>query len=78
MSTGHANHPKDRSPSIRNQLCGVSRRLAYGTDHRAVIGAAGTFTEMVQRFLNWNEPSKGRCIENHLQCSVRARWRVAH
>jgi len=58
MSTGHANNPKDRSPSIRNQLCDVSRLPAGGVGHCAAIGAAGTFPEMVQCFLNWNEPSK--------------------
>jgi cytochrome c-type biogenesis protein len=33
--------------------------LAYGVGHCAVIVAAGTSTELVQRFLNWNEHSKG-------------------
>jgi cytochrome c-type biogenesis protein len=33
--------------------------LAYGVGHCAVIVAAGTSTELVQRFLNWNERSKG-------------------
>jgi cytochrome c-type biogenesis protein len=33
--------------------------LAYGLGHCAVIVAAGTSTELVQRFLNWNEQSKG-------------------
>jgi cytochrome c-type biogenesis protein len=32
--------------------------LAYGLGHCAVIVAAGTSTELVQRFLNWNEKSK--------------------
>jgi cytochrome c-type biogenesis protein len=40
-------------------LYGVSLLLAYGVGHCAVIVAAGTSTEMVQRFLNWNEQSKG-------------------
>ncbi|MEI7808328.1 MAG: cytochrome c biogenesis protein CcdA [Verrucomicrobiota bacterium] len=33
--------------------------LAYGIGHCALIIAAGTSTELVQRFLNWNEQSKG-------------------
>ncbi len=33
--------------------------LAYGVGHCSVIIAAGTSTELVQRFLNWNEHSKG-------------------
>ena len=40
-------------------LYGVSLLLAYGLGHCAVIVLAGTSTEMVQRFLNWNEHSKG-------------------
>jgi cytochrome c-type biogenesis protein len=40
-------------------LYGASLLLAYGIGHCAVIVAAGTSTELVQRFLNWNEQSKG-------------------
>ena len=40
-------------------LYGVSLLLAYGVGHCAVIILAGTSTEMVQRFLNWNEQAKG-------------------
>lgn len=36
--------------------------LAYGLGHCAVIVAAGTSTELVQRFLNWNEQSKGLTV----------------
>lgn len=36
--------------------------LAYGIGHCAVIVAAGTSTELVQRFLNWNEKSRGLAI----------------
>jgi cytochrome c-type biogenesis protein len=38
---------------------GAALLLAYGAGHCAVIVAAGTSTELVQRFLNWNEHSKG-------------------
>jgi len=40
-------------------LYGASLLLAYGLGHCSVIILAGTFTELVQRFLNWNEHSKG-------------------
>ena len=33
--------------------------LAYGVGHCAVIVFAGTFSEQVQHYLNWNERSKG-------------------
>src|SRR5512137_2709352 len=38
---------------------GGSLLLAYGAGHCSVIVLAGTFTEVVQRFLNWNEKSRG-------------------
>lgn len=37
---------------------GAALLLAYGIGHCAVIVLAGTFTELVQKFLNWNENSK--------------------
>jgi cytochrome c-type biogenesis protein len=40
-------------------LYGASLLLAYGVGHCSVIILAGTFTEVVQRFLNWNEQSRG-------------------
>jgi cytochrome c-type biogenesis protein len=43
-------------------LYGASLLLAYGVGHCAVIVVAGTSTELVQRFLNWNEHSKGVTI----------------
>lgn len=45
-----------------NFLYGVALLLAYGVGHCAVIVAAGTSTEVVQRFLNWNEQSKGLAV----------------
>ena len=33
--------------------------VAYGIGHCAVLIAAGTFTDAVQRYLNWNERSHG-------------------
>lgn len=47
-------------------LYGAALLLAYGVGHCSVIIAAGTSTELVQRFLNWNEHSRGvkmvKCI----------------
>jgi cytochrome c-type biogenesis protein len=43
-------------------LYGASLLLAYGVGHCAVIVAAGTSTELVQRFLNWNEQSRGVAV----------------
>ncbi|HEY3415939.1 MAG TPA: cytochrome c biogenesis protein CcdA [Armatimonadota bacterium] len=36
--------------------------LAYGIGHCSVIVAAGTSTELVQRYLHWNETSRGMRI----------------
>lgn len=36
--------------------------LAYGVGHCAVIVFAGTFTEQVQHYLDWNEKSRGAVI----------------
>lgn len=40
----------------------VSLIMAYAVGHCAVIVLAGTFTEVVQKYLNWNESSKGALI----------------
>ena len=40
-------------------IYGASLLSAYGVGHCSVIVVAGTFTELVQRFLSWNEQSKG-------------------
>jgi len=42
-----------------NFLYGALLLLAYGVGHCAIIVAAGSSTELVQRFLNWNEHSRG-------------------
>ncbi len=36
--------------------------VAYGLGHCSVIVCAGTFTEIVQRYLNWNERSTGLTV----------------
>ena len=41
---------------------GILLLLAYGLGHCTVIVLAGTFTESVQHYLNWNESSKGATI----------------
>lgn len=43
-------------------LYGATLLLAYGLGHCSVIVTAGTSTELVQRFLNWNENSRGTSI----------------
>lgn len=45
-----------------NLLYGVLLLLVYGTGHCSVIVLAGTFTEVVQRYMDWNEKSKGAVI----------------
>lgn len=43
-------------------LYGATLLLAYGVGHCGVIVAAGTSTELVQRYLNWTEASRGAVI----------------
>ena len=43
-------------------LYGVFLLLAYGVGHCSVIVGAGTFSEAVQHYLNWNERSKGAVV----------------
>ncbi len=41
---------------------GMLLLLFYGIGHSSMIIFAGTFTEIIQRYLNWNERSKGVTI----------------
>jgi cytochrome c-type biogenesis protein len=41
---------------------GILLLMLYGVGHCSVIVLAGTFTEVVQHYLNWNERSKGAVI----------------
>ena len=41
---------------------GIILLLAYGVGHCSVIVFAGTCTELVQRYMNWSEKSKGAVI----------------
>jgi len=45
-----------------NFAYGALLLLAYGIGHCSVIVAAGTFTELVERWLRWNERSKAVTI----------------
>ncbi len=48
---------------------GILLLAVYGLGHCSVIVLAGTFTGLVQRYLNWNERSKGAVILRQL-CGV--------
>jgi len=48
---------------------GILLLAVYGVGHCSVIVLAGTFTGLVQRYLNWNERSKGAVILRQL-CGV--------
>ena len=41
---------------------GIALLFVYGIGHCSVIVLAGTFTEVVQHYLNWNEKSRGADI----------------
>lgn len=43
-------------------LYGIVLLVAYGIGHCSVIILAGTSTGLVQRYLNWNEKSKGAIV----------------
>jgi cytochrome c-type biogenesis protein len=45
-----------------NVVYGVALLSAYGVGHCSVIVLAGTSTGWVQKYLNWNEKSKGAVI----------------
>lgn len=45
-----------------NLLYGILLLLSYGIGHCSVIVFAGTFTEVIQHYLNWSENSKGAVI----------------
>lgn len=47
------------SLSSKQLWYGIMLLLAYGIGHCSVIVFAGTFTESVQKYLNWNERSGG-------------------
>jgi len=48
--------------SSTNLIYGIGLLLAYGIGHCSVLVLAGTFTEVIQHYLNWSEKSKGTVI----------------
>ncbi len=52
-----------------NFVYGALLLVAYAVGHCSVIIAAGTSTQLVQRFLDWNEQSKGLSVLRHA-CGV--------
>ncbi|MHC4694212.1 MAG: cytochrome c biogenesis CcdA family protein [Planctomycetota bacterium] len=52
-----------------NFFYGVLLLLMYGLGHCSVIVLAGTCTELVQRYMNWNEKSRGAVIVKKI-CGV--------
>jgi len=46
----------------KNLSYGVSLLIVYGLGHCSVIVLAGTCTELVQRYMNWNEKSRATTI----------------
>jgi cytochrome c-type biogenesis protein len=57
------------SVAATNIIFSIALVLAYAVGHVSVIIFAGTFTEVVQRYLNWNEKSKGAAIVKKI-CGV--------
>jgi cytochrome c-type biogenesis protein len=45
-----------------NFAYGALLLLLYGIGHCSVIVLAGTFTEVVQHYLNWSERSRGAVV----------------
>jgi cytochrome c-type biogenesis protein len=45
-----------------NLVYGIALLVLYGIGHCSVIVFAGTCTELVQRYMDWNEKSKGTII----------------
>ena len=50
------------SVASTNIVFAIALIVAYALGHISVIVVAGTFTEVVQKYLNWNESSKGAVI----------------
>jgi cytochrome c-type biogenesis protein len=45
-----------------NLFYGIVLLTIYGVGHCSVIVLAGTSTELVQRYMNWNERSRGAVV----------------
>jgi len=50
-------------------LYGIALLILYGIGHCSVIVVAGTSTGLVQRYLNWNERSRGAILLKRI-CGV--------
>lgn len=50
------------SAAATKLLFAIGLIVAYAVGHCSIIVLAGTFTEIVQKYLNWNEHSKGADI----------------
>ena len=48
--------------SVTQFFYGAALLFAYGIGHCSIIVLAGTFTEILQKYLNWNEKSKGTIL----------------
>ena len=57
------------SVASTNPAYAASLLITYGIGHCSVIVFAGTFTEIVQRYMNWTEKSKGTAIVRKI-CGV--------
>ena len=57
------------SVASTNPTYAASLLITYGIGHCSVIVFAGTFTEIVQRYMNWSEKSKGTAIVRKI-CGV--------
>ena len=55
--------------AAKSILYGILLLLIYGLGHCSVIVFAGTFTEIIQRYMNWNEKSKSSVILKRI-CGV--------
>ena len=55
--------------SAKTLFYGISLLVVYGLGHCTVIIFAGTFTEAVQHYMNWNEKSSGTIILKRI-CGV--------
>jgi cytochrome c-type biogenesis protein len=52
-----------------NLISGILLLLVYGVGHCSVIVLAGTFTQVVQRYMNWNEKTKGALVVKYI-CGI--------
>lgn len=55
--------------AVTNMAYGILLLAVYGVGHCSVIVLAGTSTELLQKYLNWNEKSKGLVIVKRI-CGV--------